>query len=225
MTNIETRADYPVSERNRVRRSYERGAYDKEAVYAVLDEAPLCHVGYTIEGAPYVTPTIHWRQGNRLYWHGSSASRFLRAATEMPVCLTVTMMDGYVMARSAYNHSVNYRAVMAFGTARKLVGDEDNIAALRLMIDGMFPGRWEDLRPMTAQELKATMVLYMDIEEASVKIRTGGPGDQDEADIPVWAGVIPMRTVLEPAQSAPGTPTDRCVPEALAALIASGRLR
>lgn len=216
---------FPVTPRNRVKREHHRGSYDKATAYAVLDAAPLCHVGYVIDGAPYVTPTLHWRHENRLYWHGSSASRFLRRAVDMPVCVTVTLMDGYVMARSAFNHSVNYRSVMAFGTARLI--DDAAVAeeALRHFTDGLFPGRWETLRPMTAQELKATTVLVMEIEEASVKIRDGGPGDAEEGDFPVWAGVIPMHTTLAAAEPAPELPPDCPLPAPLAALIASGRLR
>ena len=216
---------FPVTDRNRVRRSHQRGSYDHEAVYAVLDAAPLCHVGYVIDGAPYVTPTIHWRHGNRLYWHGSSASRFLRQSEDQPVCLTVSLMDGYVMARSAFNHSVNYRSVMAFGTARLIEDTDETADALRAFTDGLFPGRWETLRPMTPQELKATSVLWMDIEDAAVKVRAAPPGDADESDVPVWAGVIPMQTTLGTAQPAPELPPDCPLPEPLAALIASGRLR
>lgn len=225
MTNNSPDSQFPITARNRVRREHHRGSYDKEAVYAVLDATPLCFAGYTIDGAPYVTPTIHWRRENRLYWHGSSASRFLRAATGMPVCLTVGMMDGYVMARSAFNHSVNYRSAMAFGTAQQLEGDEENEEALRLLVEKLFPGRWAQLRPMTKQELKATQVLWMDIEDASVKTRTGGPGDPEDASVPVWAGVIPMQTTLGAAQPAPGLPPDCALPDYLADLIASGKLR
>lgn len=216
---------FPITERNKVRREHHRGGYDKDAVYNVLDATPLCFVGYTIEGAPYVTPTIHWRDGNRLYWHGSSASRFLRSASDMKVCLTVGMMDGYVMARSAFNHSVNYRSVMAFGTARKLEGDAENEKALWLLVEKLFPGRWAQLRPMTRQELKATSVLWMEIEDASVKTRTGGPGDPEEADVPVWAGVVPMHTSLHNADPAPELPEGVPLPDYLVKLIASGRLR
>lgn len=225
MSNTDPNQNYPVTERNRVRREHHRGRYDKEAVYEILDAAPICYVGYVIDGAPYVTPTIHWREGNRLYWHGSSASRFLRAARDMPVCLTVGLMDGYVMARSAFNHSVNYRSVMAFGTARKLENEAEAAESLRLFVEGLFPGRWAELRPMTSQELKATSVLSMEIEDASMKTRIGDPGDQEEQDVPVWAGVIPMRTSLGVAQAAETLPPGCELPDYLAELIASGRLR
>jgi nitroimidazol reductase NimA-like FMN-containing flavoprotein (pyridoxamine 5'-phosphate oxidase superfamily) len=225
MPESRTETSFPVTARNRVRREHQRGGYDKDAVYAVLDAAPLCHVGYVIDGAPYVTPTIHWRHGDRLYWHGSAASRFLRAAEGMPVCVTVSLMDGYVLARSAFNHSVNYRSVMAFGTAHLIEDTAEAEAALKDFTDGLFPGRWETLRPMTAQELKATSVLWMEIEDASVKCRSGGPGDAAESEHPVWAGVLPMRTQLTAAAPAPELPVHCVLPEPLAALIASGRLR
>lgn len=216
---------FPVSERSRIRRLHQRGSHEHAAVHAVLDAAPMCHVGYVIAGEPYVTPTLHWRQGNRVFWHGSSASRFLRAVVGQRVCLTASLMDGYVLARSAFNHSVNYRSAMVFGRAEVITDPAESADALQAMVDGLFPGRWDSLRPMTAQELKATTVLWMDIEEASVKDRAAPPGDDDEADVPVWAGVIPMVTTLAPAEPAAGPHADLPLPEALAALIASGRLR
>lgn len=217
--------EYPKTERSRIRREHHRGSHARADVHAVLDAAPLCHVGYVIGGAPYVTPTVHWREGERVYWHGSAASRFLRAADRSPVCLTCTLMDGYVMARSAFNHAVNYRSAMVFGRARVVDGAEEKAEALRRFTDGLFPGRWDTLRPMTAQELKATSVLWMEIEEATAKVRAGPPADPQEADVPVWAGVLPMQTTLAAARPAPELPEDTDLPAALAALIASGRLR
>ncbi|GBQ23458.1 pyridoxamine 5'-phosphate oxidase family protein [Gluconacetobacter sacchari] len=216
---------FPVTERSRIRRAHERGSHERAAVYEVLDASPLCHVGYVIDGAPYVTPTLQWRVGDRVYWHGSAASRFLRAARGTRVCLTCSRMDGYVMARSAFSHSVNYRSAMLFGTAVLLEGEEEIAAALRDMVEDFFPGRWEGLRPMTAQERRATAVLRMDIEEASVKVRDAPPGDGAEGDYPVWAGVIPIRTVLGTPCPAPELPADVPLPPGLAALVASGRLR
>lgn len=218
-------AEYPTTERSRVRREHHRGSHEKAAVYAVLDATPLCHVGYVIDGAPYVTPTLQWRHENRIYWHGSAASRFLRRAEGTPVCLTATLMDGYVLARSAFNHSINYRSVMAFGIARKIEDAVEAEAALHHFTNGLFPGRWETLRPITSQESKATSVFWMDIEEATVKIRAGGPGDPEEAEFPVWAGVIPINTALGAAEPAAELPGDCPLPEQLAALIASDRLR
>lgn len=217
--------DYPATERTRVRRSPKRGSHAHADVHAILDAAPLCHVGYVINGAPYVTPTLHWREGDYVYWHGSAASRFLRAAEDMPVCLTCSIMDGYVLARSAFNHSVNYRSAMVFGTARLVDDIEEKTDALRRFVDDLFPGRWDSLRPMTRQEVKATSVLWMKIDEASAKIRNGPPGDSDEADHPVWAGVLPIESRLVPPQPAPGLPDGIELPQSLAELIQSGRLR
>lgn len=216
---------FPVTERSRIRRLHERGTHESAAIHAVLDAAPMCHVGYIIDGEPYVTPTIHWREGNRVYWHGSAASRFLRKVEGQRVCLTVSLMDGYVMARSAFNHSVNYRSAMVFGRAQIVTNPDDIAAALRRFVDGLFPGRWDSLRTMTAQELKATSVLWLDIEEASVKHRHAPPGDAEDAEVPVWAGVLPMHTTLGAAEPAPGPHSDLPLPEGLAALLASGRLR
>lgn len=218
-------SSFPVTERSRIRRMHERGSHEHAAVHAVLDAAPMCHVGYVIDGEPYVTPTIHWRKGNRVFWHGSAASRFLRKIEGQRVCLTVSLMDGYVLARSAYNHSVNFRSAMVFGRAQSLTDPDEIAAALRDLVDDLFPGRWDSLRPMRAQEQKATSVVWMDIEEASVKDRVAPPGDDDEAGYPVWAGVLPMRTTLGAAEPAPGPHHDLPLPEDLARLIASGRLR
>jgi len=219
------RERYPITERSRVRRGHRRADYTAGMVDAVLDAATICHVGYVIDGEPYVTPTIHWREGRRVYWHGSAASRFLRQAEGQRVCLTVSHMDGYVLARSAFNHSVNYRSAMVFGIARVVV-DPDAIAhALRRFTDGLFPGRWETLRPMTTQELKATSVLYLDIEEASVKARAEPPSDGDEAAHPVWAGVLPIRSAFAAPEPAPELGKDIAFPAGLSALLASGRLR
>jgi len=186
-------SDFTPTTRTKLKRNYKRGAYDRETVYAILDAVPHCHVGYVIDGQPYVTPTLQWREGDRVYWHGSSASRMLRTVeTGVPVCLTVSTLDGYVLARSAFHHSVNYRSVMIFGTAHALTGADEKEAALKVMMEQLFPGRWDALRPVTAQELKATTVVGMEIEEAAAKIRTGPPVD-DEEDYgwDVWAGVLP----------------------------------
>ena len=172
-----------------------------------------------------MTPTIHWREGERVYWHGSAASRFLRRVEGERACLTVSLMDGYVLARSAFNHSVNYRSAMVFGQAR-VVEEPDAIAkALRSFTDGLFPGRWDTLRPMTPQELKATSVLYLDIEEASAKVRNAPPGDDEEAAYPVWAGVLPMETCLASPQPVVNLPEGIELPDSLASLLGSGRLR
>lgn len=179
---------------SRVKREHQRGAYDKETVFGILDAAPFCHVGYTIENRPYVTPTLHWREGERIYWHGSSASRMLRQVkTGVPVCVTASLFDGYVLARSAFHHSANYRAVMAFGTAHMIEDRDEKEQSLKVMMDQLWPGRWEELRPMYEQELKATTVVAMDIEEASAKTRSGPPvDDEEDYGLPIWAGVEPI---------------------------------
>jgi nitroimidazol reductase NimA-like FMN-containing flavoprotein (pyridoxamine 5'-phosphate oxidase superfamily) len=189
---------FTPTERSRVRRMHERGHHDRATVHGILDAGVLCHVGYTIDGQPYVTPTAYWREGDTVYWHGSSASRMLRTAgAGVPVCLTVTHLDGFVLARSGFHHSMNYRSVMLFGRAEQVEDRAAKQAALRAFLDRMWPGRADALRPDNAQELKATMVLRMPIEEASAKIRTGPPKDDDEDyALPVWAGVIPVRQLL-----------------------------
>jgi nitroimidazol reductase NimA-like FMN-containing flavoprotein (pyridoxamine 5'-phosphate oxidase superfamily) len=188
-------AEFPISDRNRVRRLPDRATYDQEAVFAVLDAALVAHIGYVIDGQPFVTPTAFWRSGSRLYWHGSAASRMHRAQTEgLPVCVTVTHLDGLVLARSAFNHSLNYRSAMVFGTARALP-EADRPAALEAFMERLCPGRSAQARPGSAPELKQTTVLYLDIEQAVVKTRSGAPHDDPEdMDREVWAGVVPLAT-------------------------------
>lgn len=182
-----------VTERTRLKRVHQRGVFERKKIYEILDAMPLCHVGYVVDGRPFVTPTFQWREGDRVYWHGSSASRALRASKGAEVCLTVTLLDGMVLARSAFNHSANYRSVMIFGEAEKTEGDDAKTARLKTFVEQFFPGRWDELRPMHAQELKATTILSMPIEEASAKIRTGDPSDdEDDYALPIWAGVIPI---------------------------------
>ena len=220
-----TQSDFPASARTRIRRQTQLGSYSRADVYRVLDASPLCHVGYLLDGAPWVTPTLQWRRDNTLYWHGSIASRFLQQADGSSVCVTCTLLDGYVLARSAFNHSVNYRSAMVFGTAHVLTRPEEKELALRALTDGLFPGRWETLRPMDETELNATSVLHLDIEEASVKCRAGPPDDADEADVPVWSGVIPIVTQLGTPQPAPELSEAVPLPQSLADLVRSGCLR
>jgi nitroimidazol reductase NimA-like FMN-containing flavoprotein (pyridoxamine 5'-phosphate oxidase superfamily) len=197
------------TERTRLRRYHERGSRDRDVIASILDATPLCHVGYVIDGKPSVTPSFHWREGDHVYWHGSSASRALRAAEGADVCLTVTLLDGLVLARSAFHHSANYRSVMLFGQATRVADPDLKLARLRAFVEGLYPGRWETLRPITEQELKATTVLSLPIEEASAKIRTGPPADA-EADqgLPIWAGVLPVRQLVGPAEADAHTPDD-----------------
>jgi uncharacterized protein len=191
--------DNPVpTPRSRVRRHPERAHYDRATVYAILDAAPLCHIGYVIDGKPYVTPTLFWRDGDRLFWHGSSASRMLRTQRPgIPVCLTVSHVDGLVMARSAFHHSLNYRSVMVFGTAAAVADDREKEAGLNAFIERLYPGRTGLLRAILPQELKATMLLGMTIEEASAKIRNDGPLDLEaDHDADCWAGTIPIGQLI-----------------------------
>ncbi len=183
--------------RSRLRRNHERGAFDRGTVNGILDAMPLCHVGYVIDGKPFVTPTFQWREGEHIYWHGSSASRALRASEDTEVCLTVAILDGLVLARSAFHHSANYRSVMLFGQAAKVSDPAVKAEKLHNFVEAYFPGRSEMLRPNTEQEEKATTILTMPITEGSAKIRTGPPVD-DEEDYawPVWAGVIPVATTV-----------------------------
>ena len=185
----------------RVKREPHRGAYDRETIDAILDEALLCHLGFEVDGRPYVIPTLHARAGDRLYVHGSAASRMLRhAASGMPMCATVTLFDGLVLARSVFNHSVNYRSVVVFGTAT-LVGDDEKREALRVLTEQLAPGRWDEARQPTEKELKATSILSLPLDEASAKVRTGAEEDDPEdRDLPVWAGVVPVHLAAEPSE-------------------------
>ena len=182
--------------RSKMVRNHKRADYDRAAVNEIIDATPLCHVSYIIDGRPYLTPTFQWREGDYIYWHGSSASRFLRQIVGKEVCLVVTHFDGLVLARSAFHHSVNYRSVMLFGEATK-VDSNKREERLQSFVENLIPGRWETLRPMTAKEAKATTVFYMPIDEGSAKVRSGPPVDDDEDySLPIWAGVLPISQVL-----------------------------
>lgn len=194
---------YEPTSRTTVRRLPKRAAYDRETVYAILDEALVCHVGFSVEGQPFVIPTGYGRSGDRLYIHGSAASRMLKTiGTGIPVCVTVTLIDGLVLARSAFHHSVNYRSVVILGTARPVEDPVEKMEALRVFTEHMIPGRWAEVREPNGQELKATDVLSIDLTEVSAKIRTGPPlDDEEDMAIEAWAGVLPLE--LEP-----GSPID-----------------
>jgi nitroimidazol reductase NimA-like FMN-containing flavoprotein (pyridoxamine 5'-phosphate oxidase superfamily) len=187
--------------RIRIIREPQRGRYDRETIDAILDEALLCHLGFEVEGQPYVIPTLHARVGDTVYVHGSAASRMLKQlAGGVRVCLTVTLFDGLVLARSVFNHSVNYRSVVLLGTATLVEGDEKR-AALHALTEQLAPGRWDEARQPTAKELKATWILSVPIEEVSAKVRNGPPEDEPEdEDLPVWAGVVPVHLAAEPSE-------------------------
>jgi uncharacterized protein len=205
VTEGATTYSYPVSPRNRVKRLHERGRYDHATVHSLLDASMLCHVSYVIDGQPYCTPTFFWREGTRLYWHGSSASRMLENQSDgQKVCLTVAHLDSLVLARCGFNHSADYRAVMAFGTAYLVTDPDEKARALVAMVDRFFPDRTASLRQSTKQEIKASAVIAMEIEQASAKIRTKGVADDDEDyALPVYAERIPVRTVLGAPEPCP----------------------
>jgi nitroimidazol reductase NimA-like FMN-containing flavoprotein (pyridoxamine 5'-phosphate oxidase superfamily) len=205
VTDVETSHSYPLSQRNRVKRLHERGSYDRTTVHGLLDASMLCHVSYVIDGQPYCTPTFFWREQEKLYWHGSSASRMLRnQSSGQQVCLTVAHLDSLVLARCGFNHSADYRAVMAFGTAYLVTDPDEKERALVAMVDRFFPDRTACLRQSTTQEIKATAVIAMQIEQASAKIRSKGVADDDEDyELPVYAERIPVRTVLGAPEPCP----------------------
>lgn len=177
-----------------LKRIPKRGNFDREVINSILDEAFICHVGFVADGQPYVIPTAYGRVGNDLYVHGSSASRLMRSLADgIDICVTVTLIDGLVLARSAFHHSINYRSIVIIGNAEMVTGDDEKIKALEAFTEHLIPGRWNDVRPPTDLELKATIVLRLPINEASAKMRTGDPVD-DEADymLNVWAGVLPL---------------------------------
>ncbi len=200
--------DLPPSKKTRVKRLHARGHYDAETLHGILDATPICHVGYVFDGAPVVTPTLQWREGDHLYWHGSSASRMLETCDGAEVCVTVTLIDGFVMARSGFHHSCNYRSAMVFGHARKVSDPAEKELRLRNFVEKLYPGRWDMLRPVTPRELKATTMLGLDLTEASAKIRTGPPiDDEEDYALPIWAGVIPVAM-----QTLPPVPDPRNLP-------------
>ncbi|AEW93072.1 MULTISPECIES: pyridoxamine 5'-phosphate oxidase family protein [Streptomycetaceae] len=217
-------ASYPVTERNVPTRSRDRADYDRTMVHAILDEGYVCHLGFVRDGAPVVLPTLYGRVGERLYVHGSTGSRPLRAAggdEGLPVCLTVTLVDGLVLARSAFHHSINYRSVVVHGTAYQVTDPAERALALDALVDHVLPGRADDSRRADAKELAATAVVRLDLEEVSAKLRTGGPNDDpDDLALPYWSGVLPVTRGygtpipaddLDPAVPAPGYLTNAAV--------------
>jgi len=186
---------FAPTEQTTLKRLPQRGSYDRELVYQILDEGFVCHVGFAVDGQPFVIPTAYGRVGDKLYIHGSAASRTLRGLSSgIPVCVTVTLVDGLVLARSAFHHSINYRSVVILGAATMVVAAEEKMTALRAFTEHVIPGRWDDVREPNEQELKGTSVLALPLVEVSAKVRTGPPKD-DEKDMTalVWAGELPLR--------------------------------
>jgi uncharacterized protein len=189
---------YTPTQRTKVRRLSKRAVYDKAQVHAILDEGFLCHVGFTQDGQPFVIPTLYARSGETLYMHGSGASRMLKTLAQgVDVCVTVTLVDAYVLARSAFHHSMNYRSVTVLGRARLVAEEAEKMAALRVITDHIVPGRWDEVRGPNALEMKQTVVLALPLEEVAAKVRMGPPAD-DEEDyaLPIWAGIVPIHTRL-----------------------------
>jgi nitroimidazol reductase NimA-like FMN-containing flavoprotein (pyridoxamine 5'-phosphate oxidase superfamily) len=186
---------FPKTARNKVKRLPERGSYDPAVIYPIVDEALICHVGFAHEGQPYVIPTLHARQGDTILLHGAKGSRLLRhIQAGGDVCITVTLVDGIVLARSVFHHSINYRSAVLFGKGAPIEGDDERLRALETFTERLIPGRWKDARPPNAVELKQTTIVAVAIESASAKVRGGPPGDEPEdLDLPVWAGVLPLR--------------------------------
>lgn len=202
------------SERTRVKRYNWLARYDRETVEAILDASPLAHVGCVMDGVPFVTPTFCWREGGRVYWHGSAAGRMFKVLEQQDVCLTVSLLDGLVVARSAYNFNCNFRSVMIVGRAELVRDEAEKAEKLRNFVNGLIPGEWDRLRPMHGKELKVTAVASLSIAEASCKVRVGPPQDDDEDyAVPSWAGVIPIRYQVLPPEADPRNLPDVEMPE------------
>ena len=184
------------TEKSAVRRQAKRGKYDEKTLHSILDEGFLCHVGFSVDGQPFVIPTLYGREGNTIYIHGSAVSRMLKEASEgVELCLTVTHVDGIVLARSAFHHSMNYRSAVVFGKGRLIEDDDKKNEALFVISEQLLEGRWDDSREPTKKELDVTSVIAVDIEEASCKIREGDPSDdKKDYELPIWAGVLPFET-------------------------------
>jgi len=212
------------SERSRVRRAPKRADYDRATIDAILDEALVAHLGFVADGQPYVIPTLHARVGDEVLIHGSAASRMVRAlGAGVPACLTVTLIDGLVLARSAFHHSMNYRSVVVLGEARFVEGEAEREAALAAFTDKLVPGRWDEVRTPSRQELKGTRVLALPLTEASAKLRAGGPVDDDEDhDLDVWAGVVPLHTTRGAVEPDPRLRAGIPLSPAVAAYVGAG---
>jgi len=211
---------FPKTPRNKVKRVPDRGHYDRETIYEILDAGFLCHLGFVVERQPFVIPSAYGRQGDKVFLHGATKSRMLLNLKEgIPVCLTVTHLDGLVLARSAFHHSMNYRSAVLFGTARE-VADSEKENALFVISENILKGRWEEVRKPNAKELKGTSVLCLSIEEASAKIRTGAPVDEKEdCELAVWAGVAPVQPVWGEPLPDPSSPSTILLPSSVKKLL------
>jgi nitroimidazol reductase NimA-like FMN-containing flavoprotein (pyridoxamine 5'-phosphate oxidase superfamily) len=227
IANEDEAASFPTTPANRVKRRPERGRYDKKTVYEILDAALVCHIAYVIDERPYCTPTNFWREGDHLYWHGSSASRMIRAQGQgVDVCLTVTHLDALVLARSSFHHSVNYRSVMAFGRAQIVDDMEGKLRLMDNFIDRAYPGRSRLIRRPNVQEIKATTVMSMEIESASGKISDSHVADDEEdyATVPAWAALYPVTQVLGAPSDCPRQRPGVTPPDDMADFVPGARL-
>ncbi|MEH6626017.1 MAG: pyridoxamine 5'-phosphate oxidase family protein [Motiliproteus sp.] len=203
-----------ITPQSKIKRGRKRASYDRKLVYQIIDEAMVAYLGLSMDGRPFVLPTSHWRDGDRIYWHGASTGRMTAGVTSQPVCLTLTLLDGLVLARSAFHHSVNYRSVMLFGEPELLTDPEQKARQLEIFIERIAPGRWPHLRPMQDNELKATGIMSMAIDEGSAKVRAAPPSD-DEADYdwPIWAGVLPLQRHWGDPEACPRLASNHSAPE------------
>ena len=218
-------ASFELTNRNKVLRMAKRGVYDRDEVYRIVDAGLVCHAGYEIDGQPYVIPTLHARDGDNLLLHGHGTSRtMLHVGAGNPVCVTVTLTDGLVLARSVFNHSVNYRSATLYGIGHLVTDPEEKMAALFAFSERLMPGRWDEVRPMTDQEFKSTAVVRVPIETASAKVREGMPKDEPEdIGLPLWGGVVPLRVVAGDPLTDEHTPPGMPVPENVRAWVEERR--
>ena len=188
---------FPKTARNKVKRMPERGHYDAATIYPIIDAALICHVGFAIDDQPYIIPTLHARQGDTILLHGAKGSRLLRhIQSGGEVCITITLLDGIVLARSVFHHSINYRSAVLFGTGAVIADEQARLQALEAFTERLIPGRWQDARQPNAHELRQTTVVAVPIASASAKLRSGPPGDEaEDYDLPVWAGVLPLQQI------------------------------
>ena len=210
--------DFEITKQNRVARLPDRGAYDKATVYPIIDEALICHVGLVQDGQPVVIPTLHARQDDTLLLHGATTSRLLKyAQSGQPICATMTLIDGLVLARSVFHHSMNYRSVVLFGQGHLIEEADEKLRAMQTFTERLLPGRWDDARRPNEKEIKATSVVAIPIELASAKVRTGPPGDDEEdLALPVWSGVLPLKQQFLSPQNAPNLAGNIPVPQYVA---------
>jgi len=220
-------AGFAATPRTTLKRMAKRGSYDRSVIHAILDEALVCHVAFARDSQPFVVPMIYARHGDSLYLHGSTANRTLRALVGgAQACVTVTLIDGLVMARSAFHHSVNYRSVVLYGVASQVTDETERTLAMRALIEHAAQGRWDEVRPPTREEMLRTLVVRLPVTEASAKLRSGPPLD-DEEDYawPVWAGVIPLQLTASAAQNDPRLPNHVALPDYLAGYARPPRTR